>query len=105
MIFTKEDIEKFLEGDYFEVYRTEEREITVLSKNTEDFWDITIFQDKIEVRHKHKLNHTYHKDNWPWLKTLADVKREIVKHDLYVMNNRKPIDKELLKHILKFYNV
>lgn len=104
LIFTPEDIKEFLAGDYFEVYRAEEREITVMSKNTEDFWDLTIFQNKIELRHKHKLNHRYHKDEWH-LFTLKEAKREIIKHDLFVMNDRKPIDRKFLEHILKFYGV
>jgi len=103
MRFTKKDIERFLRGDYFEVYKAQEDEILVLSKNTEDFWDLTIFQDKIEFRHKHKLNHVYHRDNW-YAKNLEDARTRIIKHDLYVLNGRKPIDAELLNHIIKFYD-
>lgn len=103
LIFSPTEIQEFLKGDYFEVYRAEKEHITVMSKNTEDFWDITIFRNKIEIGHKHKLHHYYHKDEWPWVKTLSDAKREIVKHDLFFLNDRKPIDKELLRHILKFY--
>ena len=102
MIFSEKDIERFLRGDYFEVYRSDEREVTVLSKNSEDFWDLTIFQNKIEIRHKHKLNHPYHKDKW-YATNLEDARERIIKHDLYVMNGRKPIEPELLNHILKFY--
>lgn len=104
MKFEKKDIQKFVEGDYFEVFRAEEREITVLSKNTEDFWDLTIFRDKIEIRHKHKLNHPYHKDKW-YAVDLVDAKKRIIKHDLYVLNDRTPIDEELLNHLLKFYGL
>lgn len=103
MRFTKKDIERFLQGDYFEVYKAQEDEILVLSKNTEDFWDLTIFQDKIEFRHKHKLNHVYHRDNW-YAKNLEDARTRIIKHDLYVLNDRKTIDAELLNHIIKFYD-
>lgn len=102
MKFEKKDIKKFIEGDYFEVFRAEEREITVLSKNTEDFWDLTIFQDKIEIRHKHKINHPYHKDKW-YAVDLVDAKKRIIKHDLYVLNGRKPIEEKFLEHLLKFY--
>jgi len=88
--------------EYFEIYKIDNQEITVQSRNTGHFWNISKFMGKYEVSHKHHINQTYHREKWR-IRNLIEAKEKIIKHDIYQLNGRKPIDNEFLDYLVKMY--
>ena len=100
MITTKE-INMFKNG-YFETYILGNEEIIIQSKNTGHFWHIEKVNKRIVVSHKHYINQIYHREKWK-IKSMLEAKKRIIGHDIFQLNNRKPIEAELLEYIVNFY--
>lgn len=76
--------------DYFIVLRSDPDRLLLRSKNTGHFWRITAEEDCIRLWHKHREKDPFHRH--AVFLFLDDAIYEILYHDAYQLNGRRPLD-------------
>ena len=100
--FSKDDINRIMSDAYFKVIKANSSNISLQSKNSKDYWLLFYSRGNIVVKYRQHLSDMYTTTESTFT-TLSQVKRHIVEHDLFVMNDYTEIDKDLLEYIIKFY--
>lgn len=89
-MFSREDLE-CLDLEYFEIIYMDDRDVTIMSRNTRHMWYIHNpkypLMGSCIIFHKHKVSHPYHQHGRS--NTLRQAVRSIKKHDKWQMGGRK----------------
>ena len=89
-MFSREDLE-CLDPGYFEIIYMDDRDVTIMSRNTRHMWYIHNpeypLMGSCIIFHKHKVSHTYHQHGRS--NTLRQAVRNIKRHDKWQMGGRK----------------
>ena len=89
-MFSREDLE-CLDSGYFEIICMNDRDVTIMSRNTGHVWYIHNpeypLMGSCIIFHKHKVSHPYHQHGRS--NTLRQAVRSIKSHDRWQMGGRK----------------
>lgn len=89
-VFSREDLE-CLDPGYFEIIYMDDRDVTIMSRNTRHMWYIHNpeypLMGSCIIFHKHKVSHPYHQHGRS--NTLRQAVRSIKRHDKWQMGGRK----------------
>ena len=93
-MFNQKDLE-CLDPGYFEIICMNDRDVTIMSRNTGHVWYIHNPEYPLMVSciifHKHKVSHPYHQHGRS--NTLWQAVRSVKSHDRWQMGGRKNGDK------------
>ena len=88
-MFSREDLE-CLDPGYFEIIYMDDRDVTIMSRNTRHMWYIHNpeypLMGSCIIFHKHKVSHPYHQHGRS--NTLRQAVRSIKKHDKWQLGGR-----------------
>lgn len=89
-MFTQEDVEA-LDPGYFEIICKDDRDVTIMSRNTRHVWYIHNPEypslRSCVIFHKHKVSDPYHQHGHS--STLFQAVRQIKKHDKWQLGRRE----------------
>ena len=89
-MLSRKDLE-CLAPEYFEIIYMDDRDVTIMSRNTRHMWYIHNpeypLMGSCIIFHKHKVSHPYHQHGRS--NTLRQAVRSIKKHDKWQLGGRK----------------
>lgn len=93
--FSNDKVNNFAPG-YFDILASEPEKLLLRSRNTGHIWKITREEDCIRLWHKHCERDPFHRH--AVFVTLEYALYEILYHDQYQLNGRKPLEPVLTQN-------
>lgn len=93
--FSKDMVDKIAPG-YFDILGSGPDKLLLRSRNTGHIWKITREDDCIRLWHKHRERDSFHRH--AVFITLEYALYEILYHDAYQLNGRRPLDPVLTRN-------